>query len=119
MYTITIRGNGLVEYLGERNVRVLGPQTGTVSREQIMHVLQTLDRAHFLALEDRAFSWCFDTGSVAVSVSEDGKTKRVVSDDWCSGAESGMQSNFVKSTAEIDAVVGSDRWVKCGGPCWK
>jgi hypothetical protein len=117
-YTLTIHGNGLVEYIGERHVKVPGSQTGTVSREQIIQVLQSLDRAHFSALEDRAFRWCFDTASVSVSVSIDGRTKRVISDHSCTGAKSGLQAQFVKSAAEIDAVAGSNRWVSCDGPCW-
>jgi Domain of unknown function (DUF6438) len=118
-YTITIHGNGLVDYVGREHIRVQGPQTRRISREQVTEVLQSLERAHFRALEDRAFSWCFDTGSVSVSVSMDGKTKRVVSDDACTGAKSGLQAQFVKSAAEIDTIVGSNPWVSCDGPCWK
>jgi hypothetical protein len=112
IYTITIQGNGALEYLGEGHVRVLGTQTNTVSREQIIQALDVLDGAKFLALEDRAFAWCFDTNSVAVSVSVDGRTKRVVSDGLCSGARFGMQAKFVKSASEIDAIVGSSQLVR-------
>jgi len=116
-YTITMHGNGKFEYVGERYVKVPGIQTGTLSREQVTDVLKSLERASFLTLEDRAFSWCFDAGSVAVSVSVEGITKRVVSDDSCTGSKSGMQAQFVKSAAEIDTIVGSDRWVSCDRSC--
>lgn len=119
IYTVTIRGDGSVEYLGERNVRVAGVQRGAVSPGAVAQVLQILDRTHFSGLEDRAFTWCFDTDSVAVSVSLGGRTKRVVSDASCSGARFGMQASFVKSSSEIDAIVGSKQWVSCDGPCWK
>jgi hypothetical protein len=118
-YTITIHGDGKLEYVGDRNVRVPGTRAGKLNSEQITEVLKSLDRAHFLALEDRAFSWCFDTGSVSISVSMDGKTKRVVSDDSCTRAKSGLQAQFVKSAAETDAIVGSNRWISCDGPCWR
>src|SRR6202023_2980086 len=109
-YAITIRGNGMVEYVGKMHVKVRDPQTAAVSREQIAEILKRLDRVRFLSLEDRAFNWCFDTGSVEVSVSLDGKTKRVVSDDWCVGAKSGVQANFVRAAADIDMIVNSAQW---------
>jgi len=118
-YTITIHGDGLVEYAGGKHVKVQGSQTGVVSKEQIVDILASLDRAKFWSLEDRAFAWCFDSGSVSVSVSIDGETKRVVSDDGCTGGKSGPQAQFVKSSAEIDTIVRSDKWVTCDGPCWK
>ena len=110
-YSLTIHGDGSVDYLGYRNVKISGHQTAAVSTGQVMKVLQSLDRARFMSLEDRAFGWCFDTGSVAVSVSTAGKTKQVVSDDWCIGAKSGLQSKFVESAAEIDKIMDSARWV--------
>jgi len=117
VYTITIHGNGLVEYAGERFVKDKGPETSTISREQIDTVLQSLEHAHFLSLEDRGFTWCFDSGSVAISVSSDGRTKRVVSDNGCVGAKSGMQAQFVRAADEIDAIVDSHRWVSCDTRC--
>lgn len=116
-YTLTIHGSGAVEYSGQHYVQVHGVQTAVVSREQVMGLLKELDRIHFAGLEDRAFAWCFDTPSVAVSVSMDGKTRRVVSDASCTGAKSGPQDQFVAFTNKIDAVTGSERWVKCDGSC--
>lgn len=118
-YTITIHGNGLVEYVGISYVKVQGPQTSTVTPDQVIELLQNLHRAQLSSLEDRAFAWCFDAGSVSVSVSADGKTKRVVSDDSCTGSKSGLQAQFVKTAAEIDTIVGSDKWVSCDRPCRK
>jgi hypothetical protein len=115
-----LHGSGLVEYFGDRHVRVRGYQTATVSREQISQILRDLDRLRFFTIEDRAFRWCFDTPSVGVSVFIDGKTKRVVSDAACTGAESGIQARFVQVAREIDTVTGSDRWVECDyGACQK
>jgi hypothetical protein len=116
-YTIAIHGNGLVEYSGKRYVGVPGSQTITINREQVIKIVQSLDRVRFFALEDRAFMWCFDTGSVTVTVSGDGTTKRVASDDSCTGSKSGLQAQFVKSAAEIDTIVDSTRWVDCEGRC--
>jgi len=112
-YTMTIHGNGMVEYIGIKNVRVRGPQSSKVSSEQLRQMLEILDRAHFSTLEDRAFMWCFDTSSVAVSIAVDGRVKRVTSDGGCIGAKSGLQAGFVRAADELDNIAGSDKWVKC------
>jgi hypothetical protein len=114
-YAITIHGNGIVEYEGVEFVKTRGHQVGKISKEQLMRVLQSLDRASFTSLEDRAFDWCFDTSSVAVLASTQGRTKRVASDGSCVGPNSGPQERFVRDTREIDLAVGSDQWVLCDG----
>ena len=116
-YSVTVHGSGLVEYEGYSSVRVHGRQTATISKEQLMQILQKLDTIHFFALEDRAFLWGFDTPSVGVSVSIDGKTKSVVSDEMALGPKDGRQAQFVRAANEIDDIVGSARWAQCPGLC--
>ncbi len=113
IYSFVIYGNGLVKFDGEHNVRVRGKQTATLSREQVLKVLAELDRINFMRLEDRAFAGCFDTPSVGVSVSVDGRSNEVVSDWGCPGAYSKIQEQFITAAARIDQIAGSDRWVKC------
>jgi hypothetical protein len=117
-YTITIHGDGLVEYIGQRYSRIRGQKTGSISREQVIDLLRILDRVHFMSLEDRAFCWGFDSPSVGILVSVDGSTKRVVSDTGFVGAKTGHQAHFVGAADEIDKIVGSTQWVDCDGPCW-
>jgi hypothetical protein len=122
VYTLTIRGNGQVDLVHQPDRRVpdLGPQRKTITREQLSQILESLDRANFFAFEDRAFSWCFDTPSVGISVSMDGRTKRVVSDSYCIANKSGIQGRFVESAAEIDRIVGTENMLSCPyGPCGK
>jgi len=117
-YTMTIRGSGVVEYVGIENVRIKGPQSGEVSSEQFRQILKALDDAHFSTLEDRAFMWCFDSSSVAISVTVNGRVKQVASDGGCIGARSGIQAGFVRAADELDSIAGSDKWVKCDEePC--
>ena len=117
IYVVSVHGNGDVEYVGKKFVRIKGIQKAKVKPEQVAQILEILGRSKFFALEDRAFSWCFDTPSVSVSVSVDGRGKRVSSDASCSGAKSGMQAKFVQATDEIDKILGSDEWVRCEGYC--
>jgi hypothetical protein len=114
---MAIHGSGLIEYAGFEFVRVHGRQTATISRDQFQQVLQVLDKIHFFNIEDRAFQWSFDSPSVGVSVSIDGKTKSVVSDMMVVGPRSGRQAQFVRAANEIDDIVGSARWAQCPGFC--
>lgn len=112
-YTIRVHGNGIVEYEGLADVRVKGHQESAITPVQLGQLLEALDNADFSRLEDRAFYWCFDTPSVGISVTRDGRTKGVMSDASCVGTGSGPQARFVRTVDEIDTVVGSERWVKC------
>lgn len=117
-YSITIHGNGTVEYQGTELVKTKGHEVSKISNERLLQVLLALDDVNFTRLEDRAFDWCFDSSSVSVSASADGRTKQVASDGGCVGAKSSPQERFVRATREIDLAVGSDRWVLCDGhPC--
>jgi len=123
VYTLTILGDGhvvLVAHQHDRHLPDRGPQEKIITREQMLQILESLDRANFLALEDRAFNWCFDTSTVGVSVSLDGKTKRVVSDIGCTDRKNGVQSKFVHAASEIDRIVGTDDLLACQyRPCRK
>jgi hypothetical protein len=117
VYSVTLHGDGSVEYIGAEYVRDRSPHTGTLSKEQLQTLLQKFDNANFFGLEDRAFAWGYDTPRVRVSISVDGRTKEVSSDASYVGAKSGPQDLFVQAALELDKVTNSDRWVKCDGRC--
>ena len=116
-YRALVQGTGSVEYVGYRYVKTKERQTAVLTNEQLKQILEKLDRSHFFDIEDRAFTWCFDTPSVEVSVSSGGKTKRVSSDAGCTGAKSGTQAKFVQLANEIEAILDIDQWIKCDGYC--
>jgi hypothetical protein len=111
--TLNWTSDSLPDYVGDRYVKNRGPEVDRIEREQVIAVVQSLDRARFSSLEDRAFRWCF----VGISVSADGSTKRVVSDSYCDRAKAGTQSKFVQAAKEIDVILDTKRWVSCDGPC--
>lgn len=117
VYSVTIHGDGNVEYAGEEFVQDRSPHAETLSKEQFQALLQKFDSANFFALEDRAFAWGSDTPRVRVFISVDGRTKEVSSDAYFTGAKSGAQDLFVQAAAELDKATNSDRWVKCDGRC--
>lgn len=116
-YELTIHGNGLVEYDGWNFVKVHGYQSRTLAQRDLEQVWLELDRVHFLSLDDRAFRWCFDTGSVSISFTSKNVGNTVSSDDWCVGAKSGVQAKFVEASRQIKKIVDADQWVRCDGYC--
>lgn len=112
VYALTIHGNGDVEFVQRDWRGVEHRQIGKITDRQFAEVVAVLNRAHFSRLDDRAFSWCFDTPSLAVKVSTAGQTKEVSSDSFCKGAKSGRQAAFVAAAGEIEKIVGSDRRVR-------
>jgi hypothetical protein len=117
VYSLTIHGNGQIEYLGKYNVKVHGRETAAISKEQVTEILAVLHRIGLVDLEDRAFRWCYDTPRVTLLLSIDGKSKRLVSDAACVGGRLGKQAQFVSATDQIENIVGTARWVKCEGQC--
>ena len=115
-YTITVQGDGRVEYSGrQRHSRFDSRKVGKIESGKITQILRTLDQVKFMALDDRAFSWGFDTPSVGLHIWEDGKTKLVVSDTGFVGPKNGRQSRFVDATQEIDSILNSTKWDFCMG----
>ncbi len=114
VYKITVHGNGAVEYVGEQFVKVRGAQASSLNEEQMQAVMVGFDRADFFSLEDQAFAWGYHTARVNVRIAVDGKTNEVSSDMYHIGAKSGLQAKFVEATANLDRVIETDRWVKCG-----
>ena len=117
MYTITIHGNGVVEYRGERWVGILGKQTATTDQDTIKALLARFERIHFFDLNDQHFAQgCSDGGRIVVSLSVDGKAKHISSDRSCV-PRSGPQADLLRLTNEIDGVIGTSRWTTCHEAC--
>jgi len=105
-YTITIHGSGELEaFRGGDRRRPPLVKKASISRAQIDNIIATLNRVHYLNLNDRAFIWCFDTPSAGVAVSWDGGAKRISADIGCVGAKGGAQDRFVTATREIVGAV--------------
>src|SRR5580658_5342141 len=117
-YTVTAHGDGRVEFVGQvGRSRVQTTKSGTVAKEKVVEILQALDHVDFTALEGRAFFWAFDTPTVGVRASLDGRTKQVVSDASFGGSPDGRQARFVEAARKIDDILASSTWIKCEGQC--
>jgi hypothetical protein len=117
-YTITLRGDGQVEYAALGRTGIPIKKSGIIQQEKVTQILQALDKLEFMTLEGRAFFWAFDTPSVAVQAAVGGKSKRVVSDSLFVGSHTGRQARFVQAANEIDTILASTKWTQCGDvPC--
>jgi hypothetical protein len=113
-----VHGDGQVRYVGLLGrSRTQTKKSGTIGKEKVAQILRVLDRVEFIALEGRAFIWAFDTPTIGVRTSVDGKTKQVASDAVFVGPPKGRQAQFVKAAGEIDSILASSTWLKCEGEC--
>ena len=118
VYTITVRGDGLVEYSGwRRHSQRETRKSGTLEEEKITRILQILTQAEFTTLDGRAFGWSFDTASIGVRASVDGRSKEVVCDTWDERSGVGRQAKFLKAADEVDSILKSATSTNCQGEC--
>ena len=114
-YSVTVHGNGVVDYVGKRFVGTIGPAESRISPDQVTALFEALDAARFSSLDDRAFDWCFDTPFVAVTVSDHRTERTVWSDAGCGGPRDGPQRHFLELTMQIDQLASARQWVECKG----
>ena len=120
VYTVSIQGSGLVEYLGEWHVDVPGPQTGRIPPGRVKDLLKAFEDIHFFDLQDQYFETCTDQPTAIISIAVDGKSKQVSNYfGGCEDAKSGPQVDLAKLAEQIDNAAGSGRWVKCDAECMK
>ena len=119
-YTVTLHGNGAVEYFGKSRVDMPGSQKGSVDPRHVLDLLQTLKEIHFFELQERYFEDCSDLPTAIVTLREDGRFKQV--SNYYGGCErktSGPQVDLAKLSGQIDAIAQSSRWVVCNSECVK
>ncbi len=126
VYNLKVNGTGIVDYNGLDGVPVRGHQTTTLPPETVMSILQALDRARFMSMDDTKFPRWTHASTVSVTVSVDGRTKTVRT----SGTEGYPPEeylrkhpeerdrfDFLKLADKIDTLSESDRWTKCSPKC--
>jgi hypothetical protein len=120
VYTVKIHGSGLVEYVGTFYVNVRGSRTARIEPDRVRDLLRAFDAVHFLGLRGSYAEGCTDEPTTIITISFDGKTKRVSNYfGGCEGQTSGPQIDLDKLAQQIDATAGTIRWVECGVGCAK
>jgi uncharacterized protein DUF6438 len=120
VYTVKIHGNGQVEYSGKVDVDTIGSRTARIEPDKVRNLVQDFDAVHFLGLHDKYSERCTDMPTAIISISFDGKTKRVSNYfGGCESKTSGPQIDLDRLAKEIDDAAGTLRWTKCGFDCDK
>lgn len=78
VYKLTVHGDGLIEYEGERYVKEVGKRIGRVGPDKILELLQEFARARYFSMRDSyEISSIFDVPWANTSFSIDGRTKSI------------------------------------------
>jgi hypothetical protein len=108
-YTVTISGDGSVEYNGGRFTAISGTHRSQVSYEDVSNLIEKFRAADFFSLANEYHANVTDVPIFGVCLTIDGKNKQVT-DYW--GERAGMPHSVTELENEIDRVSGSARWVK-------
>ncbi|MBI4672163.1 MAG: hypothetical protein HY741_10915 [Chloroflexi bacterium] len=121
-YSVTIHGDGRVEYAGKQFVRVTGAQSKKIPQQAVIELLREFYRVDFTAFRDEYVQ------GRDIDVSPDGtvqETSVMVTDlpstfvTWQVGdfrkrvhAYFGAPADFITLAEKIDAVAGTAAWIK-------
>lgn len=105
VYSVRVDATGRVTYVGRNHVRVSGQQTKQISSSDVAALAATVERIGFFELDDRYHILATDLPTTFVTVTSNGRTKRI--EDYF-GAPEALQA-FEK---QIDTIAGTRQWVE-------
>jgi hypothetical protein len=107
-YTVSITGEGEVNYEGRSFVNVVGRQSATIPRADVARLVEQFDEIGFNSLRDEYRANVSDMPTFTVVIERDGGRKHVI--DY-GGLSAGMPESVRALQDEIDRVAGTARWV--------
>jgi hypothetical protein len=127
VYSVTIHGDGRLEYEGKENVQERGLREGRVEAEEINAVFRELADARFFTMAKEYFRadcerYCTHTAMAATDVTVKGVTHRVVHRYGCAAAPKALfkVEAAIDKAAKIERWTGTsvdqDRFPSCGNP---
>ena len=118
VYMVKIDGSGLVEYTGRLNVDVLASRTAKIEPNAVKNLVRSFNEVQFLGLRNNYSELCTDMPTTIITLSYDGKTKRVSNYyGGCEGEKTGPQVDLARLADQIDSTAGTAHWVKCTDGC--
>jgi len=109
IYKITIFGDGRVQYVGERFVRIAGTRSAKISKEKVHQLIDIFQKAGFSSLKDSyTTEHITDFPSAIISITVSGKTKTVTHYHGDTGAPKVL--NELEN--RIDQTVDSKQWIE-------
>ncbi|MDB4959409.1 MAG: hypothetical protein JWO36_6978 [Myxococcales bacterium] len=127
-YTVTILGNGTIEWIGEANVAAIGTRAGAATRTQLEQLSRMIDKARFFDLDESghipvkpacvrtgntvscsisSFSMCTDTSHAIITITRGQRTHQI-DDAHCFDQPTALVEleDFIDEVAKTDAWVG-------------
>ncbi len=109
IYKITIFGDGRVQYIGERFVRIAGTRSAKISKEKVNQLIDVFQKAgYFLMKDSYTMRDMTDLPSAIISITVSGKTKTVTHYHGDTGAPKVL--NELEN--RIDQTVDSQKWIR-------
>jgi hypothetical protein len=110
-YTLTIHGDGRIEYSGKSYVKETGGHQGSMESEAIRSLVSDFAKARYWQLEEdysgaKCNGFCFDMASATTQLDINGMTHRVRHYYGCGGVPRAL---FDLESA-IDKAANSERW---------
>jgi hypothetical protein len=109
VYSVTLDAQGNVRFIGTRFVRAMGEHTDRIPVSDIATVLATVRRIGFFDLRDSYRAPITDLPTTIVTVTADGRTKRV--EDYF-----GAPRVLKELEYEIDRTARTQRWIRIDAP---
>jgi len=114
-YSVEVRGSGDVIFRGERNVLITGEHHATISRQEVIGLLDAYRNADYFSLKDQYSQFVTDVPSYTTSIEFDGH-KKSVGDHV--GAGAGMPDIVTELEDKIDELAGTEKWLKETPQTW-
>lgn len=108
-YAVDIAGDGAVTYEGFSSVAVSGRFQDRIAPSEVAALVGMFERADFFSLKDEYIAEITDSPFYSVSLTVDGKTKKVM--DYV-GKMAGMPDAVTRLEDEIDRIAGTQKYVK-------
>lgn len=118
-YDLTILGNGTVEFNGQKYTDTVGKATAKITRREIDQIIDELNKANYLDLEDvydleNCPTYWTDNSTVTTSVTQNGKTKSIRHYLGCEDKTADHKPyppGLADLERKIDAIAGTAKWI--------
>jgi hypothetical protein len=114
-YTLTVYGDGRVEWAGVVYVKVVGKQTAMLTAEELRSLRDAFAAASYLQLDDDYTCHATDMPTVVISFRDGRRTKEIHHDEYCSEDPRVEKQPQLKKLTELETtferIVKSERWV--------
>lgn len=114
VYQVRVTGDGLVTFIGSRNVDSTGTYMARLDATRIAALRQAFDDARYFTLDDKyayrepnCAEYGTDAPRILTSYSTADRTKRVDHDLGCANVPASLATLYRR----FDQIVGTDRWI--------